>query len=57
MKFVNAGHCYPVHVHESEISFLKTKPNFVLGGMDDIVYKEHSVTLAPVTACLFIPMA
>lgn len=47
MKFVNAGHCYPVHVHESEISFLKTKPNFVLGGMDDIVYKEHSVTFAP----------
>ena len=46
MKFVNAGHNYPVHIHESEISFLKTKPNFVLGGMDEMVYQEHSVTLA-----------
>ena len=46
MKFVNAGHCYPVHIHEKEISFLKTRPNFVLGGMDETVYKEHSVTLA-----------
>ena len=45
MKFVNAGHNHPVLVHGGEAAFLKTKPNFVLGGMDHQKYQEHTVTL------------
>ena len=46
LKFVNAGHNNPVLVHGNEVSFLTTKPNFVLGGMENQNYLEHVVTLA-----------
>lgn len=46
MKFVNAGHNHPVLLHDGGAEFLKTKPNFVLGGMDHQKYQEHTVTLA-----------
>ena len=45
LVFVNAGHPYPVFEHEGQCTFLKTKPNFVLGGMDSIKYEEHTVKL------------
>ena len=45
LRFVNAGHPYPVLFHEGEFGFIKEKPNFVLGGMPGIPYKEHSLTL------------
>ena len=45
LRFVNAGHPYPVLYHAGEFSFVRTKPNFVLGGMEGLPYKEHSITL------------
>ncbi len=49
LRFVNAGHPYPVLYREEsdEFSYLTTKPNFVLGGMEGLPYKEHSIKLAP----------
>ena len=46
MKFVNAGHNHPVLVHGGKAEFLKTKPNFVLGGMEHQKYQEHTVALS-----------
>lgn len=45
--FVNAGHPYPVLYKKAEdkFSFLKEKPNLVLGGLDSISYKEYKTTL------------
>ena len=45
LKFANAGHPFPVIYQNREFSFLKTKPNFVLGSMEYMPYEEHSVTL------------
>ena len=46
LRFVNAGHPYPVLYHEGEFSYLREKPNFVLGGMEGLPYKEHAITLS-----------
>ncbi len=45
LRFVNAGHPSPVIYSGGEFKYLATKPNFVLGGMEDTVYEEHSVKL------------
>ncbi len=45
LRFVNAGHPYPVLYHKGEFSFVKTKPNFVLGGMEGLPYTEHTITM------------
>lgn len=45
LKFVNAGHPNPVLYHKGEFSYVVTKPNFVLGGMEGIPYKEHTITM------------
>ena len=47
LRFVNAGHPSPVLFKKatSEFSYLKTKPNFVLGCMEDSPYTEHSINL------------
>ncbi|MBQ7158339.1 MAG: SpoIIE family protein phosphatase [Treponema sp.] len=45
LRFVNAGHPYPVLYHKGEFSFVQTKPNFVLGGMEGVPYKEHTITM------------
>lgn len=45
MRFVNAGHPFPVLYHNGEFDFVKTKPNFVLGGMDGLPFTEHTITL------------
>ena len=46
LRFVNAGHTYPILFQNEAFSYLKMKPNFVLGGMEDFPYTEHSITLA-----------
>ena len=46
LRFVNAGHNPPVLIHGNETSFLATKPNFVLCGMENQKYREHVVILA-----------
>ena len=45
LKYVNAGHPAPVLFHDGEYKFLDTKPNFVLGGMEGLPYKEHTIHL------------
>jgi sigma-B regulation protein RsbU (phosphoserine phosphatase) len=45
LKFANAGHPFPVLYQNNEYSFLKTKPNFVLGSMEYMPYEEHSIKL------------
>ena len=46
LRYVNAGHPQPIIFHDGEFSFLKEKPNFVLGGMDDLPYIERTTTLS-----------
>ena len=46
LKFVNAGHPYPVIYQNKEFAYLETKPNFVLGGMENVKYTEHTVKLS-----------
>ena len=45
LRFVNAGHPCPVLYHKGEFSYVVTKPNFVLGGMEGLPYTEHTVML------------
>lgn len=45
IRFVNAGHTPPVLFHNGEFSYLKTKPNFVLAGIDGAPYDERTVVL------------
>ena len=45
LKFANAGHPFPVLYQNKEYSYLKTKPNFILGSMEYMPYDEHSITL------------
>ena len=46
LRFVNAGHPAPVLFQNGEFSYLKTKANFVLGGMEDFPYVEHAIKLS-----------
>ena len=46
LRFVNAGHPYPVLYQNGTFSYLKTKPDFILGGMENMSYVEHTVTLS-----------
>ena len=46
LRFVNAGHPSPVLFQNGEFSYLKTKPDFVLGEFDNCPYNEHTITLS-----------
>ena len=41
LQFANAGHTHPVILHNNEYSFLKSKPNLMLGAMSGMPYKNH----------------
>ncbi|MBO4732030.1 MAG: SpoIIE family protein phosphatase [Spirochaetaceae bacterium] len=45
LKFVNAGHTFPVLCHDNKAEFLESKPNLMLAGMEGMSYTEHSATL------------
>ena len=45
MQFISAGHNPPVIVNKDGAKLLKVKSSFVLGGMENVKYTEHSVTL------------
>lgn len=47
LTFVNAGHPAPVIFKDGDFSYLNEKPNFFLGGMEDIPYKEYNLQLSP----------
>lgn len=43
--YVNAGHPFPVLLREGNASFIDSKPNLMLAGMDGIPYQEHTIKL------------
>lgn len=48
VSFANAGHNPPAVLQNSgEFEFLKTRPGFVLAGMDGIKYRKNEFLLAP----------
>ena len=47
MTYVSAGHNPPVLVQNHTPAFLKGKNGFVLAGMEDMFYKENTVSLQP----------
>ncbi len=54
LQYANAGHNPPLLArNEGEFEYLKCKPNFILAGMDDTVYRINEIQLYP-TDRLFI---
>ena len=48
LTFVNAGHEQPlIKEKNNAFKYLDIRPNFVLGGMEGIKYKEHELSLTP----------
>lgn len=46
LSYVNAGHNQPLIKHDSNnFEYLDTRPNLVIGGMEDITYDEHEIDL------------
>ena len=46
LSFANAGHNPPIIVHANgKCEYLKTRPGFVLAGMEGIKYRENEITL------------
>jgi sigma-B regulation protein RsbU (phosphoserine phosphatase) len=43
--FVNAGHNPPLLQSSGKYEWLKTKPDFILAGMEGIIYNQHEVML------------
>ena len=44
--FVNAGHNPPLIKIGGKHEWLKTKPDFILAGMEDMFYKQHEIVLS-----------
>ena len=48
LEYVNAGHNPPLLRHAGgEFEYLRTRPNFILAGMEMTRYKKHQLTLEP----------
>ncbi len=47
MIYANAGHEVPLLRHDGVFSFVRQKPGFVLGGMEDVCYKNQELNLEP----------
>ena len=49
IEFVNAGHTYPLlySKEKKEFTYLKTKPNLVLAGIEDTNYVKHEIKIQP----------
>ena len=45
LVFANAGHTPPILCQNGDVSYLVTKPNLMLAGMDGMKYSEHSIKL------------
>lgn len=48
LNYVNAGHNPPIiRRADGSAEYLKTRPNFILAGMEGTRYKKHEITLSP----------
>lgn len=47
VEYVNAGHNPPLVKTEGEFSYLKSRPGFVLAGMDGVRYRKNVLQLTP----------
>lgn len=47
LTYVNAGHNPPLLCSEGKYSFLRSKPGFVLAGMDSIHYRQAALQMMP----------
>ncbi len=47
ITFVSAGHNPPAIISDGRVDFVKVKNGFVLAGMEDMFYKEHTAKLNP----------
>lgn len=45
IQFANAGHTAPVIFHNNNFSYLQTKPNLMLAGMEGIKYTNHTAKM------------
>lgn len=46
LQFANAGHNPPVIIRNGNAEYLKTRPGFVLAGMDGVRYRINEITLS-----------
>ncbi len=47
LEYVNAGHNPPLLCHANgEVSYLKSRPSFILGGMEGVKYRKETMTLS-----------
>jgi sigma-B regulation protein RsbU (phosphoserine phosphatase) len=48
LSYVNAGHNPPlIRRRQGAFEYLRTRPNFILAGMEDAVYQKHEIQLLP----------
>ena len=48
LSYVNAGHNPPLIRRKPGVfEYLRTRPNFILAGMEDVIYQKHEIQLLP----------
>ena len=48
LSYVNAGHNPPlIRRNPGVFEYLRTRPNFILAGMEDAIYQKHEIQLLP----------